>query len=321
MNKASPWTDIETPGQDYNVRKIPETKGVPLYWGKDRSGQCLFIIELSGDQTDLFKRESVRVRGIKSDLRFVDENNSQRLVISLERHIDQDLFAAMCQTLTVALREVIDSAIALSVALTQIKRWKAFMAGKKKGVLSFEEVRGLFGELIFLEQLMERTDKEDALNSWEGPDSVQQDFIFGNTAVEVKALSGRERNSIRVSSEDQLDSLNDRLFLKVFRLSEMPESEKAVSLNELVRRIADVFSGHTASELFHDKIATVGYVELLEYDNPKLVVSEEQLYRVDDNFPKLIRSSLPDGVSRVRYDIALEKIRKFLVENNAIWEK
>ena len=321
MNKASPWTDIETPGQDYNVRKIPETKGVPLYWGKDRSGQCLFIIELSGDQTDLFKRESVRVRGIKSDLRFVDESNSQRLVISLERHIDQDLFAAMCQTLTVALREVIDSAIALSVALTQIKRWKAFMAGKKKGVLSFEEVRGLFGELIFLEQLMERMDKEDALNSWEGPDSVQQDFIFGNTAVEVKALSGRERNSIRVSSEDQLDSLNDRLFLKVFRLSEMPESEKAVSLNELVRRIADVFSGHTASELFHDKIATVGYVELLEYDNPKLVVSEEQLYRVDDNFPKLIRSSLPDGVSRVRYDIALEKIRKFLVENNAIWEK
>ena len=43
---------------------------------------------------------------------------------------------------------------------------------------------------------------------------TQQDFIFDNTALEVKTLSGRERNSVRISSEDQLDSLNDRLFLK-----------------------------------------------------------------------------------------------------------
>ena len=28
MSKTSPWADIKTPGQDYNVRKIPETKSI-----------------------------------------------------------------------------------------------------------------------------------------------------------------------------------------------------------------------------------------------------------------------------------------------------
>lgn len=321
MSKTSPWADIETPGQDYNVRKIPKTKGIPLYWGRDSVGHCLFIIELSGDHTDLFKWQHVRVRGIKSELRFINTSNSQALVITLEKHVDQDLFSAMCQTLIAALREVTDSATGLSVALAQVKRWKAFMAGKKRGVLSPEEIRGLFGELTFLRQVIERTTEQEALAAWEGPESVQQDFILSNMAVEVKTLSGRERNSIRISSEDQLESLNDRLFLKVFRLSEIPESDRAVSLNGLVRQIADTLSDHSAIELYYDKLAVAGYAELQEYDNPEFVVAEENLYCVNEEFPKLVRSGVPEGISNVRYGIDIERIKKFLTKNDVLWEK
>ena len=322
MSNSSCWAEIKTPGQDYNVRKIPEIKGIPLYWGKDSVGHCLFIMELSGDQTELFKRQYVNVQGIKSELRFIDTNKSQGMVISLEKHVDKDLFFAMCHTLISALREVTDSATGLSVALAQVKRWKAFMAGKKRGVLSAEEIRGLFGEIAFLQQLLEHTSTEqDALKSWEGPESIQQDFIFSNTALEVKTLSGRERNSVRISSEDQLDSLNDKLFLKVFRLSDMPESDRAVSLNGLVKEIADRFSDHSALELFYDKLAKAGYAELDEYDNPRFVVSEESLYYINDDFPKLIRSELPEGISNVRYGIELESMKAFHVKNHVLWEK
>lgn len=321
MSKSSPWADIETPGKDYNVRKIPETKSIPLYWGRDHVGQCLFIIELSGDQAELFKRQHVRVHGIKSELRFSDVSNSQRMIITLERHVDQDLFFAMCQTLVAALREVTDSATGLSTALNQIKRWKAFMAGKKRGILSLEEIRGLFGELTFLRQLLERVSELDTVTAWEGPEAVQQDFVLGNMAIEIKTLSGRERNVIHISSEDQLDSLNDRLFLKVFRLVEMPESDRAVSLNGLVRKIANTLSDYSALELYYDKLAVAGYVELQEYDNPKFVVSEEHIYCVDEEFPKLIRSEIPSGVSCVRYVIDIESIKKFLVRKDILWEK
>ena len=320
MIKASPWADIETPGQDYNVRKVPETKGVPLYWGRDSVGHCLFIIELSGDLTELFTQQYVRINGIKSELRFIDKNGSQNMVITLEKHVDQDLFSAMCQTLIVALREVADSATALSVTLAQIKRWKAFMAGRR-GVLSPEEIRGLFGELSFLSQLLEQVSELDALNFWEGPDSTQQDFVLGNMAIEVKTLSGRERNAVRISSEDQLDSLNDKLFLKIYRLSEVSGSEEAISLNEFVRKISESLTDHQARELFYDKLASAGYAELHEYNNPRFVVSDEYLYCVNEDFPKLIRSGLPDGVTNVRYSINLEKIESYLVNNEKPWEK
>ena len=322
MSNFSPWVEIETPGNDYNVRKIPETKGVPLYWGKDSAGHCLFIVELTGDQTELFKRKHINVHGLKSELRFIDTNNSQGLVISLEKHVDQDLFSAMCHTLVSVLREVQNAATALSVAMEQVKRWKAFMAGKKRGILSAEEIRGLFGELIFLRQLLDHARTEhDALASWEGPESTQQDFIFDNTALEVKTLSGRERNSVRISSEDQLESLNDRLFLKVVRLTEKPESDRAVSLNDLVQRISCDFREHDVFELFYEKLAKAGYFELYEYDNPRFIVSEERLYCVTEDFPKLIRSELPDGVWNVRYGISLERMKSFHVKDDVLWDK
>ena len=76
-----------------------------------------------------------------------------------------------------------------------------------------------------------------AVDAWCGADRVQQDFIFGDMAVEVKSLSGRERNSVRISSEDQLESLTSSLFLMVYRLSELPESDQAMSLSALVQLI------------------------------------------------------------------------------------
>lgn len=45
-----------------------------------------------------------------------------------------------------------------------------------------------------------------AVEAWLGPEKSHQDFIFGNTAVEIKSLSGTERSTVRISSEDQLKS-------------------------------------------------------------------------------------------------------------------
>lgn len=109
--------------------------------------------------------------------------------------------------------------------------------------------------------------------------------------------------------------------MKVFRLSEMPDSERAVSLNGLVMQIAGALSDHSALELYYGKLAAVGYAELKEYDNPKFVVSEEHLYCVNEDFPKLIRSKIPNGISNVRYAIDIERIKKFLVRNDILWEK
>ncbi len=149
------------------------------------------------------------------------------------------------------------------------------------------------------------------MDAWCGPDGLHQDFVFGNTAVEVKTLSGRERSTVRISSEDQLESLTDNLFLLVYRLSEMPDSERALSLNGLVHQIEGELTDPVSIEGLLSRLAAYGYVELQEYDKPEFLVSAEHAYHVKDGFPRLVRSGLPDGLTRLSYEIEIEKIGAF----------
>ena len=318
MSRTSPWESVPSPIADYTVVRVPDLRGLPIYWGRDAASQCLLIVELSGDHTEQLRSDGVTLSGIGVDMRLGERPGTQRLVLTLARHVDTDLFQGLCETLIESLRQVDDSAVALAVALAHLKRWKAFLAGHKV-TLSPENVRGLFAELQMMRSLYStRLKPTMAVDGWCGADRVQQDFIFGDTAVEVKSLSGRERNAVRISSEDQLESLAADLFLAVYRLSELPDSDQAASLNELIQSIESELADANALEQFSRKLAAYGYAPLLEYDTPRFLVSELQTYRVSDGFPRLVRSEIPNGITRLSYDIELETIRPFKCDNSEI---
>ncbi|WP_392566808.1 PD-(D/E)XK motif protein [Utexia brackfieldae] len=322
MNKTLPWHDIKTPKDEFSVRQIRQSKNLPLYWGKDAEGHCLFIFEIEANGKDLFNNNEISIYGININLNELKTTGNQALVLTLGKHIDQDLFYHLCQTLIQALNEVLDPLVGLSVALSQIKRWKIFMASANAKILSPEEIRGLFAELIFLKQMIKKTKSEYiACESWQGPETLHQDFIFFDTAVEIKSLSGREKNTIRISSENQLESVNNNLFLKVFRLINMPESEQSCSLNSLVKHIQDSFTDSEALELFYNKLAKLGYITLPAYDTAKFIVADEQTYRLEDHFPKLVRTQLLPGIVNVNYEIKLEAITSYICPENEIWSK
>lgn len=320
MNRNRPWDYIKTPAEDLSVRQIRESKHLPLYWGKDSNGRCVFIYEMNEDGTEIFQKNSVSVHGINITFRVLKTTGNQGLILVLEKHIDQDLFFSLCETLINALVEISDPLVGLSVALSQIKRWKAFMAGKNGRVLSADEVRGLFSELKFLQLMLDEMDTDiKAVEAWQGPETSHQDYIFSDTAVEVKSLSGRERNTVKISSEDQMESLNSNLFLKVFRLIDMPDSKASLSLNELVKTVEETLTEAEAMEMFDSKLAKAGYVQLTAYDKPKFVIAEEQTYRVAGKFPKIVRSELNSGITRVAYEIKLESIRDYLCADKDVW--
>ena len=320
MSRSIPWDEIATPHADYTVRRVAGTAGVPLYWGKDAVGQCLLIVELKGDHSVEYRRDTTTLYGIGVDLRNGENSQQQRLVLTLARQVDGDLFLGLCETLIASLASVTDSHVALAVTLTHLKRWKTFLAGRKARMLSDEEVRGLFAELHVLRILYQRTlSQEAAVDAWCGADAAHQDFIFGNTAVEVKSLSGRERSSVRISSEDQLEGLTDDLFLMTVRLSDVPDAEQARSLNELVALIEQDLTVAEALEQFSNRIGGCGYAPLADYDTPRFVVSSTQAYRVNEKFPRLIRSQLPQGLARVSYEIKLEAIAPFACEDGEIF--
>ena len=320
LSRSPPWAEIETPTQAYNVRKVHGFGESPMFWGKDSAGQYLFLVKLDGDHTGLFKQHDVRIDGIKSELVREGKAESQFLVIALEQHVNQDIFAAMCRQLISVLGLISDPAGKLLAAVSQLKRWKTFMADKKRRALSAEKIRGLFAELTFLQGLRSHGYSDLlAVSAWEGPEATHQDFILTDTAVEVKALTGKERSSIRISSEDQLETMNNRLFLQLYRLADATGSSKATSLNALVNTLVESFSDPSAIEMLYSKLGKAGYfLEIDEYDKPEFIVLEERLYLEQKDFPKIVRSQLPQGITHVRYNIEIEHLEKFLVQKEQL---
>lgn len=318
MTESSPWDDITVPEADFNVRQVAVETAVNCFWGRDAEGTCLFIVELQGDHAVQYRKNAVRVSGVGVDLR-ASEQGLQHLVLALEREVDLDLFAGLCRTLAFALEYASDSASALAISLAHIRRWKTFLSGRGQH-LSAEEVRGLFAEIVFLMELLEREMPSNvAIEAWLGPDRSHQDFIFGNTAVEVKSLSGAERSSVRISSEDQLESLNDDLFLRIYRLSSLTNVGGSRSLNELVTVVQLQLSGTDALEAFERKLVAYGYAPLPDYDEPRFIISDVRSYRVGNGFPRLMRSQLPEGIAKVAYDIRLETIAQYECDGIALF--
>lgn len=313
MSRPLPWDDIRTPNADYNVRVIPNDGVIPAFWGRDTEGHCLFLVSLEGDHRKAFSEGRTSAHGISVDLQQdTTASNRQNLVLTLERQVDGDLFCALCESLFESLRTVDRAETALSVSLTHIRRWKAFLAGRNARLLSAEEVRGLFTELTFLRNLYDgKLSQTDAVSAWTGADRVHQDFVFSDRAVEIKSLSGTDRSTVRISSEDQLETIQDNLYLVTYRLRESPEAARACSLNELVSAIEADLSDAEAIEEFGRRVAAYGYVPLQEYDRPRFMVTGVQAYRVEGDFPRIVRSGLPTGITRIKYQIDIETMAPF----------
>jgi len=101
MSESSPWDEISIPGSDFNVRRVAGNMVMPCYWGRDKSGACLFVMEIAEDLSDDFKKNNISVKGLELELR--KDGTAQRLILTLEKSSDRDIFEGLCRSLVKAL--------------------------------------------------------------------------------------------------------------------------------------------------------------------------------------------------------------------------
>lgn len=315
-NKPSPWSNI-TAGNSkdkLNVLRATKPPTVPFYWGKDQEGSCFLVAELDGEHRAYFFKNKVIVSGVESSLEQMPQN--QRLSIKLTKDIDLDIFEALCSDLLKNIDSISDSRVALSITMNHLKRWKSFMSGSSTTILSPQAVRGLFAELTYLLSLLEGDiDQAVVIDAWIGPLDSHQDLIFMDTAVEIKALSGKERNSISISSLDQLQATVSSLYLKIYRLGTSVDQDHAKSLNQLVKLIEQKFDSAELSFKFLDRLAATGYLPIDHYDEPHFLILDETTYLVEEGFPRLTKEVIPVGIEKATYEIDLSSLDPFISEN------
>jgi Putative PD-(D/E)XK family member, (DUF4420) len=209
---------------------------------------------------------------------------------------------AMHANFTAVAAEILDAledanADVVESLATILARWRWFW-GVVPEALGEDEVIGLFGELWFLEYWLDPVDTA-TLRAWTGPAGDRHDFKWPTASVEVKATRARSDGAAkhRISSLDQLDPPEQgQLYLFSLRVTLDPIA--ANSLNGSVDRIRESLAARPELlHAFNERLGLLGYnpAHRTQYDKRFRVVAEE-LYRLDEGFPRLSGDSFPAGV-------------------------
>ena len=193
------------------------------------------------------------------------------------------------------------------IFLGRIRAWQAFMESGRDGMLSDEAELGLFGELLILRKLIEAgIPAEAAVEAWQGPMDGIQDFRVGPGAIEVKTSLATGSFPATISSMEQLDdSLVSPLFLAAVRLALLPGGQ---TLPELAASLADELTvSPPAQGSFRNLLMQAGLHDIhAERYTRRFTRLDTRFFTVDSDFPRLVRSSLPTPISRVRYELDLD---------------
>ena len=280
------------------------------------TGNHLYIMSLSS-HTIIPEFKNFKFKGVQIEV--FDLKESKELNIYLIDSELKDIFSLFIENI---IEEIIDLSTeneAITKTSNVIQKWKKLFDKINNQGLSLEQQKGLLGELMFINELIDNDlNPAYVLNCWTGPDFEDKDFTFGSTCFEIKFTTSKIPR-IKITSERQLDITNiDKLFLNCFSCESL--KEKGISLNSVVNTIREKISQNTASlKYFNERLESADYFEEhTENYNAQYGVKSRSIYEVNESFPKLTNSNLPNGVYNTSYYIENSAIEDYRVDYDTI---
>ena len=309
---SDPWAGINKPVSGFSVLRVDPDHPHDFFWGKDTSGSFLLLFRIEETDCDYLRNKLIELKGVGTDIRVNQTTGQHFFILCLRNTESSDIFHHLCIDLIISTNKIIERHVALKILLTRLRRWKSFLSGRKSHLLSAQEVQGLFAELFFLDMCIRKSKKTAvAISGWQGPLDGTHDFVLGNSAVEVKSVSGSQKNTVKISSENQLITHLESLFLYVFFLAEFHDCREGQSLNQIVSTVREKIVDLDNRDLFENRLFESGYLELDYYDSPCYSVTQQKCFKVTDGFPRITPDNLPEGLANVSYDLILSSIGKY----------
>lgn len=244
------------------------------------------------------------------------------LVIRQEDEHSSEIFDALLQNLVDHLTGEKDESL-FSTVYKVLDRWKAFFQRGGFKRLSDEQQRGLFGELWFINEWLDKYPGQPPLiiEQWEGPTMGRIDFKGSRCGLEIKTVNEKLTKSIKISNENQL-KLSDAvssIFLYVCFLEQ--SKTHGMSLLELANQVRNKISKRSEriALIYSDLMTDLGFREE-EYSDTMFFVEKTEVYEASENFPRLLKEHLPKGISHVTYNIDLTHCSEYEKEPETIFQ-
>lgn len=319
---ASRWADLASgtrAASGLSRRRLDAEASVDVFacvfWPKGHSG---LLIEGEGEVPELAARIP-RCRGVRvlHDERSGEDGVRTALIVMLEEERLREIFAVLSADLVNAVVNEPVPAAALRRCLDRLSMWQGLFERISPEGLSIERQRGLFGELLVLEQLfLERLDPLAAVTAWCGSNAAHQDFLRGGLGVEVKASLAKRHARIQISNEKQLDERpHDRLILANVRLEESEGHGR--SLPELVESLRrQLATDEQAARLFDEKLMDGDYLDVHAplYEAHRYWPASIRYFHVEGEFPRLTEANLPPGVGDIGYSIIADDLGRWEID-------
>ena len=319
-----PWEKIKTPTDELNLLRVSANHPHGFFWGRDSSGHYLLVLKCTAtDFPKKFTRQKIELSGIKTDFRAQPDTQEAFLMFLLQETKNADIFFTLCNDLIQKTEPIKEIGAAMEILFSRLERWRSFLSKTRKNLLSDQEIQGLFAELKFMEQSLDLqlATPTKAIEGWHGPLGGPHDFVFDKSAIEIKSVAGSQSDFVRISSENQMQTHLDRLYLIVFFLARDTDCKAGISLNEMVSTLRKKIADDGLQDAFDKRLIEAGYIDIPEYDLPCFSVAEIRTYLVENDFPRITPDSIPQGIKHVSYKISFSSITDYLCDMSVIGGK
>ena len=241
------------------------------------------------------------------------ENNKTRLVCTLKEQGLKDKFSIVAKDVAYSVSEYKGSDLIIQ-SKERILSWANFLKPSRKG-LTFSEWIGLWGELYTLVNILGNAlTMENAVKFWIGPENKKQDFTMNKIAIETKTTLSGDGSVIKISSLEQLEKITQELYL-MHIFCNYTTNEEAFSLEKLHKKCLELTNNDQATQLkFLNKVNKLYGKASQEQLETGLEFMSYDLFLVDEEFPKLVPETVPNSVSKAKYEITSRGLAKYRVE-------
>ncbi len=295
------WKDI--PYRENSYLSLGNVHPLNLQIGRAANYYKSLVVMNSGKIKDI--PSSYAVRAVNPPL----ANGNYALEFQLVHDTFDEEFQRLCWDM---IEVTIESPQPLKDMIARYMTWQKLLQYRHTGVLSFENQKGLLGELLYLEELLSSMACTEAVNAWCGPEGSDQDFVMANTWTEIKTVA-LAATTVKISSLQQLDQEIDGI-LKVYILEKSTEGPGRVTLPDVVSRVKSALAEEPqVLDRFEMKLFKYGYrqAEENEYRKNWFRLVESREFTVTNGFPKLTRENIPSGVAECTYDLSLLSLESF----------
>lgn len=313
------WKELNYTGNsEFEFTRIDDGASIPeMNIGlNSKLNRCLLL--------ELPKAHNVDFQtSVKQNLTLSFFGDTGYIVLELTENSFTDLFNDLIVSLYQRIYKLSDVNEYSKIFIQMFYKWSEFFDDKKSEKLSQDIIKGLFGELFTLKELIKDSDSlhlNDLLNSWKGPYDKGHDFELDQKNIEVKTKE-ISKSSVKISSEHQLEVDMDKP-LELLVISVETNHIKGQSISDLLADTKDIIInklGDYSIVLTALSQKNITSQNIFQYDNYKFEAIEEVVYDcMQSNFPKLTKTNTPKAIGSIQYTLHLHYLSEFILSERKL---